>query len=78
MSYYTSGYYVYFNNMRTNHEIKHLGFILNPRHYMYITSPLGIMEKMLVSYLGLFVKKILELWMNNNIQIVAQLSKVNV
>ena len=45
---------------------------------MYITSPLKIMEEIVISFPELFVKKMLEPWMNANIQIVAQLSKANV
>ena len=44
MAYYTSGDYVYFNNITDIPNKNHNGFILNHRHDLYITSPLNIME----------------------------------
>ena len=73
MTDYTSGDHVYFNNIIENPKKYLIGFILNQRHDMYITSSLGIMEENIVSFLELFVSKMIEPWMNANIQIVAQL-----
>ena len=78
MSSYTSGDYDHLNNMIDDPEIHHIGFILNHRHDMYITSPLNIMEETCVSLPKQFVKKMIEPWMNANIQFFAELSKVNV
>ena len=77
MQAYTSGDYVYFNNMKYNPKKHHFGFIFNQRHEMYIISPWKIMEETFLSLPNLFVKKD-QKWMNSNIQIVAQLSKVTV
>ena len=45
---------------------------------MYITSPLKFLSETFASFLKLFVKKLLEPWINANIQIVAQVSKIDV
>ena len=78
MQAYTSGDYVYFNNMTDKPKRHHIGFILNQMHDMYVTPPLNITEVTFAQFSELFVKNILEPWMNSNIQVVAQLSKVNI
>ena len=78
MSAYTSGDSIYFNNMTDNTKKHHIGFLLNQRHDIYIKSLLNIMDQNFVSLPKLFVNKMLIKWINANIQIVAQLSKVNV
>ena len=47
---YTSGDYVYFNNMSENTKRHHIGFTFNKRHGMYITPPLNITEEKFVSF----------------------------
>ena len=61
MAAYTSGDYVYINNMTDNPKINHVFFILNQRHEMYITSLLNITEEKFVSLPNLSVKKILKM-----------------
>ena len=53
---YTSGDYVYLNNMKDQTKIHHIGFILNHRHDIYITSPLKIMEEKFVSFPEISIK----------------------
>ena len=57
---YTSGDYVYFNQMIENPESHNIDFILNQRHDIYIISQLKIMEETFLSYQKVPVKKILE------------------
>ena len=45
MAAYTSGDYVYFNNMNDIPNKHHIGFILNQIHDIYITSPLKLWIK---------------------------------
>ena len=61
MAAYTSGDYVYLNNMTYKTKIHNIGFILNQRHEMYITSLLNITEEKFVSFPNLSVKKILKM-----------------
>ena len=56
---YTSGDYVYFNNITDKPKIYHVGFILNQRDDMYITSPLNILEETYVPFPKIFFKKFL-------------------
>ena len=58
---YTSGYYIYFNNMTDKPEIRYIDFILDHIHYMYITSLLNIPEETFVS----FPKKLFKKNLNN-------------
>ena len=46
---YTSGSYVYFNNMIDKAENHYIVFIFNQRNDMYITSPLNILDENFVS-----------------------------
>ena len=78
MSTYTSGEYVYFKNITDITDEHHNNFILNKILDMYITSLLKFLDKIFKSLPNLFVDKILKKWMNAHIQIMAQLSKVNV
>ena len=55
---YNSGDYVYFNNI-TDKTKSRVGFILNQRHDMYITSPLKIMEENLYHFQNYLLKQIL-------------------
>ena len=48
MADYNLGYYIYFKNMTYNSNIYNIGFILNQRHNMCITSLLNIMEEKVV------------------------------
>ena len=57
MSDYTSGDYVYFNDMIDTSTKNHIIFILNQSHAMYITSPLKIREETFESLPNLFVNK---------------------
>ena len=50
MAAHASGYYVYFNNITYNPERYHIGFILNHRHDIYITSSFRIMEVTFISF----------------------------
>ena len=68
---YTSGDYVYFDNIKDNPKRHHIGFILNQKHDMYIKSPSKITEETFVLLQILFGKKILKPWMNANIPIVS-------
>ena len=77
MEAYTFSDYVHFNNMTDNTKRRHIGFILNQRHDRYIISLLKVTEETFKSFPDLFVKKMLEPWMNSSIQIVPKLSKVN-
>ena len=56
----------------------HNHFILNQIHDMYITSPLKFIDKIFDSFSKLFVDQMVRIWMNSHIQIIDQLSKVNV
>ena len=58
---YNSGDYVYFNNI-TDKTKSRVGFILNQRHDMYITSPLKIMEENLYHFQNYLLKQILNHW----------------
>ena len=57
MAYYTSGDYVYFNNMKDNPKTYHIGFIFNQKHDMYIISLLNIMEEVFVLFPNLYLNK---------------------
>ena len=70
---YTSGDYFYFNKMTDNPESHHIDYTLIQRDNIYVTSPLNITEETFVSFPKLSVKKMLEPWMDSNIQIVSQL-----
>ena len=59
MLYYTSGGYVYVNNVTDLPKSHHIFCILNQRRDMYITSPFKIMEETFVSFPKIFVKKYL-------------------
>ena len=58
MAAYTSGDYVYFDNMIDKPQKHQIGFILSQRYAMYITSPLKIKDEIFVSLPNPFVKKI--------------------
>ena len=75
---YTFGGYIYFINLTYHTEIQHIVLILNHRCYMYITSPLKFLAETFLSFPKIFIKEIIKLWINANIQIVAQSFKINV
>ena len=76
MPYNNYGDYFHFISMTDKTESHHIGFILNHRYDIYITSSLNILEEKMY-HLQNYLKK-LEPWMNANIQISAQLSKTYV
>ena len=69
--------YVYFKENEEVPKIHHKVFIFVQESYFYITPPLKFWD-FFISLLKLFVKKELEQWISNNIQVVNQLSKTDV
>ena len=77
MADYTFGDYVSFINMTDTTNEYHDSLILNQIHDMHITSPLKFMAEIFESFPNLFIDHMFKNWTNAHIQIVAQLSKVN-
>ena len=74
---YNYGDYVYFKNMTDTPNENHNHFILNQILGFHIISPLKVYNDILESWPKLFVDKMVKC-MKSHVQIVAQLSQVNV
>ena len=69
--------YVYFKENEKKPKIHHKNFILDQEPYFTITSELSLLENKLKSLTTLFVKSLVP-WIIDDVQVVAQLSRIDV
>ena len=73
---YTYGDYVYFKNMTDEPKEHHIHMIFNKNPNFNITSLSKLMDYTVTSLPKLFVDEMIKKWMNSDIKVVSQLSKV--